>query len=276
MTRAGCQSALAGRLVRRRKNIAPELSGSRLHTRSGSAAWFVLCHQLHFRAVRLGRLREGQERWILIGDERPAVRSHGEVRLVSDEEEELFLGKHRAAHGERHVRRVIRIQFLRLRHAEFAARGKLLRGVVEAGNAMEVVGSRLAGHDGLDGTGAAVIDRIGVRLHADFGDRIRIGREIDDAGTDAAGHVHSIDHVLIAVRAASIGAGVDPVLGSKVGGVVGARRSLSAAARDAWRHDNHVGWIPSRERQRLQGCRVQGLLESAIGSIEQRSLSSRP
>ena len=116
------------------KNIAPQLPGGGRHAGGGCAAGLVLRHQLHFRTVgpdRLARRRKMPD----LHTSRDSRRSkpwRGMAR-IRRRRRTAFCGMHRAAQRERHVRGVIGIQLLRLRHAEFAARGKLLRRVIEAG-----------------------------------------------------------------------------------------------------------------------------------------------
>jgi len=77
--------------------------------------------------------------------------------------------------------------------------GKPLVGVVLAGEAVDAVRSRFGGDDGLDGTGATIVDGVGVGLDGCFLNGVGVGGEIDNTGADARGDIESIDDVLIGV-----------------------------------------------------------------------------
>ncbi len=76
------------------------------------------------------------------------------------------------------------------------------------------------------------------------------GREVYEAGTDAAGDVEPIDDVLVGVGPATVGTGIDSIFWIEVGCGAGAE------ARDAWRKCDKCKRIASGKGEPFQGSSV--------------------
>src|ERR1700751_2194741 len=109
-----------------------------------------------------------------------------------------------------------------LRHAILTARLQALIRVVLTGKAMISIRAGSSCDHSLYGACASVVDCVGIGLHVDFLHCVRIGREVDNSRTDAAGDIESVNDVKIAICASSVSAGVYPVFRIEVGCCAGA------------------------------------------------------